>query len=111
MKKPYGSPVVGYVRSARLNDPELDQAEAAIRAYAHEHGYNLVKVFREEGISSVATWRPQFEQLLRGLERGEWVGVILPDGEHLSTVARIEDGLKRKLHNAAGWSEYLTDNP
>jgi hypothetical protein len=50
----YGSPVAGYVRSPRLNDPELDVLEAQIRKYALEYGYNLAKVFREEGISSMA---------------------------------------------------------
>lgn len=78
----YGSPVVGYVRSPWLNDPELDVLEAQIRQYAQEHGYNLVKVFREEGISSVAAWRPELEKVIRGLERREWVGVIVPDEGH-----------------------------
>jgi hypothetical protein len=37
-----GSPVMGYVRSAKLGDPQLDVWEAEIRAYCAERGYNLV---------------------------------------------------------------------
>ena len=91
--KPYGSPVVGYVRSARRGDPALDEAEAQIRAYCTEQGWNLAKVFKEEGVSSVAAWRPQFEEMVRGLERREWVGVILTHQEYLS----IARGMRRHL--------------
>jgi hypothetical protein len=100
----YGSPVVGYVRSPRLNDPELDVLEAQIQEYAQEHGYNLVKVFREEGISSVAAWRPELEKLIRGLERQDWVGVIVPNERHL-TVFRNSSmaGHIRQRIESRGW--------
>lgn len=84
--KPYGSPVVGYVRSARRDDPALDEAEAQIRAYCAEQGWNLAKVFREEGVSSVAAWRPEFEEMVRGLERREWVGVVINAEDDLSAI-------------------------
>jgi hypothetical protein len=99
----HGSPVVGYVRSPRLNDPELDVLEARIRGYAAEHGYNLVKVFREEGVSSVAAWRPELEKLIRGLERHEWVGVIVPDEGHWSENRVIAKRVIRQIDELA-WS-------
>jgi hypothetical protein len=99
---PYGSPVVGDVRSPRLNDPELDDLEAEIRQYAQEHGYNLVRVFREEGISSVAAWRPELEKLIRGLERREWVGVIVPDGGHWSRKGTVAKIIQRNIEKL-GW--------
>jgi hypothetical protein len=98
----YGSPVAGYVRSPRLNDPELDVLEAQIRRYALEYGYNLAKVFREEGISSVAAWRPELEKLVRGLERREWVGVIVPDEGHWSSKTAVAGRISGRIQ-LLGW--------
>ena len=100
--KPYGSPVVGYVRSPRLNDPALDEAEAQIRAYCAEQGWNLAKIFREEGVSSVAAWRPQFEGVVRGLKQREWVGLVLVCLDSLSSNGQVRARLvsRVKLH---GW--------
>jgi hypothetical protein len=100
----HGSPVVGYVRSARLNDPELDLLEARIRQYAAEHGYNLVKVFREEGISSVAAWRPELEKLIRGLERREWVGAIVLDATHWSSRPTVARRIQERVEQTGFWS-------
>jgi hypothetical protein len=100
----HGSPVVGYVRSPRLNDSELDVLEARIREYAAEHGYNLVKVFREEGISSVAAWRPELEKLIRGLERHEWVGVIVPDEGHWSNRLAVLKRIRGRLEQSGTWA-------
>lgn len=99
----YGSPVVGYIRSPRLNDPELDVLEEAIRQYASDHGYNLVRVFREEGISSIAAWRPQLENVIRGLERREWAGVLVPTVSHWSKNAAMAERIRRRVEQY-GWS-------
>lgn len=99
--RPYGSPVVGYVRSARRGDPALDEAEAQIRAYCAGQGWNLAKVFREEGVSSVAAWRPQFEEMVRGLERREWVGVVIISEEHLSAAKAAATRLKARIESLA----------
>lgn len=104
--KPYGSPVVGYVRSARRSDPALDEAEAQIRAYCAEQGWNLAKVFREEGVSSVAAWRPQFDEMVRGLERREWVGVIIRARSDISTVPNVELRLMATL-TAHCWISFI----
>jgi hypothetical protein len=98
----YGSPVVGYVRSAKLDDPELDVLEQQIRRFAKEHGYNLVKVFREEGISSVAAWRPALQKVIQGLDRHEWVGVIVPNERHWSSNAAIASKIRNRL-DQSGW--------
>jgi hypothetical protein len=103
----YGSPVVGYVRSPQLNDAELDDLEAEIRQYAREHGYNLVKVFREEGISSVAAWRPELESLIRGLERRDWVGVVTLHTNQLSGQAFVAKRIQSRIEDT-GWIEYMT---
>ena len=105
----YGSPVVGYVRSPRLNDPELDALEAQIREYAREHGYNLVKVFRDEGTSSVAAWRPELEKLMRGLERREWVGVIVPGEGHWSQIPSTARRIRQAIQTAGGWITFIAE--
>lgn len=105
--KPYGSPVVGYVRSARRGDPALDEAEAQIRAYCAEQGWNLAKVFREEGVSSVAAWRPQFEEMVRGLERREWVGVVIHRNDDLSSANSVRRNLKCAI-DRVGWLLRIT---
>ena len=111
--KPYGSPVVGYVRSPRLNDPALDEAEAQIRAYCAEQGWNLAKVFREEGISSVAAWRPQFEEMVRGLERRNWVGVVIKQIDHLSGQAYRMRRIIERIQAQNAWIAYVdnTEKP
>lgn len=106
--KPYGSPVVGYVRSARRGDPALDEAEAQIRAYCAEQGWNLAKVFREEGVSSVAAWRPQFEEMVRGLERREWVGVVITAEAFLSSQVGVAKRLRAHIEEH-GWIYVLTN--
>jgi hypothetical protein len=70
--------VVGYIRSHKCGDPKLDEWEAEIRSYADEHGYSLVVVLREEGVSGVSACRPVLEKLLHYLENGDYAGVIIP---------------------------------
>ena len=106
--KPYGSPVVGYVRSARHGDPALDDAEAHIRAYCAEQGWNLAKVFREEGVSSVAAWRPQFEEMVRGLEQRVWVGVVISSSTHFSINMSRANRLALAVEKY-GWLEIIGD--
>jgi Resolvase, N terminal domain len=103
----YGSPVVGYIRSAQLNDPELDVLEEHIQQYAKEHGYNLVKTFREQGISSVAVWRPELEKLIRGLERHGWVGVVVPDDSHWSARSAVAKRIQERVEGAGGWTAII----
>lgn len=70
--------VIGYIRSPKRGDPKLDEWETQMRNYAEEHGYDLVEVLREDGISGVSTYRPALEQLLHSLENGDYVGVLVP---------------------------------
>jgi hypothetical protein len=100
-----GSPVVAYVRSPRIDDPALDVLEAEIRERAVRQGYNLVRIVRDEGVSGIAAWKPGLEQVIHGMERGKYVGVVLPSLRHLglgrSAVNRIVDRIRR----TGGWIE------
>jgi len=105
-----GSPVVGYIRSARRGDPQLDEWEAQIRAYCAERGYNLVEVVRDEGVSAVASWRPGLEKIIQGAERRGWVGVIVPARRHFGrNDATIRMSIGR-LNGAGTWVRIL-DSP
>jgi hypothetical protein len=100
-----GSPVVAYVRSPRIDDPALDVLEAEIRERAVRQGYNLVRIVRDEGVSGIAAWKPGLEQVIHGMERGKYVGVVLPSLRHLglgrSAVNRTVDRIRR----TGGWIE------
>lgn len=99
---------MGYIRSPRLHDPELDVHESRIRQYATESGYNLVRIFREEGISSVAAWRPELEKVIRGLVRHEWVGVIVPDETHWSSRASVRRHIRNRISASEAWVTEIT---
>jgi hypothetical protein len=100
-----GSPVVGYVRSAKFKDPKLDELEARIRNYAEERGYNLITVRREEGISGVAAHKPMLEQIIREVAVRKYVGVIVPSEEHLSSKPSIAHHVNSRIEHAGGWVE------
>ncbi len=105
----FGSPVVGYVRSVRLHDPELDVAEQLIREHARAYGLNLVHVFREEGISSVASWRPELEKLIHGLKHHDWAGVLIPDDTHWSRNKNMAARIRGRVERI-GWVTVLNDH-
>lgn len=102
-----GSPVVGYVRSAKLGDPRLIEWEAEIHKYATEHGYNLVEIVRDEGVSGVAAWMPGIELVIRSLENGTRVGVITPSIHHLGVSSSRRARLVRRIKRSGAWIEVL----
>jgi len=106
--QPYkGSSVLGYVRSARRNNPQLDEWEAEIRAYAAERGYNLLVVLREEGVSAVSAHRPIMRYAVAELATNHGVGLIMPSPDHLG-IPRIAKILTRQIVQCTNsWIEYL----
>jgi DNA invertase Pin-like site-specific DNA recombinase len=101
------SPVVGYIRSAQINDPRLDEWEAEIRAYASERGYYLVKVARESGTSGVASYRPVLNEILNDLTSGEYIGLIVLNRQHLSSNRTTQERLRGKIDYIGAWIEYI----
>lgn len=102
------SPVVGYVRSAMLNDPRLDEWEAQIRTYAAERGYNLVRVYREEATSGTRNVKPILQQILDSVHVGRYVGLITPSLAHLSSTPSAAARIVHQInHNA--WIQFLVN--
>jgi len=102
-----GSPVVGYIRSAKLGDPQLDEWEGQIRHYASERGYNLVEVVRDEGVSAVTVWKPELERLISKFTTAGYAGVITP---HRSSLAQSPSAVTRTISRivaAGAWIEFL----
>jgi hypothetical protein len=103
------SPIVGYVRSARKSDPQLDQLDAQIRRYASERGYNLAAVFREEGVSGVAVHRPVLDTLLLKLDTCHYAGVVVPTLCHLSAQRTLLTRTIARIHENA-WLDTILPN-
>lgn len=102
-----GSPVVGYIRSARRGDPQLDEWEAQIRAYCAERGYNLVEVVRDEAVSAVTTWKPGLDRILHGIARKQWVGVLAIDCTHLGSPRTVRRRMIKAIEAANGWLYFI----
>jgi len=72
---------VGYRRVSmpdQVNGHSLDAQETNIRRYADEHGWQLVKIYVDAGISAKkGSRRPAFEQLLRDAKDGKFDIVIV----------------------------------
>jgi len=66
--------VAGYVRVSSdeqvSEGVSLDNQEAKIRAYAESQGWDLVQVYREEGISGKIISRPQLNRMLQDIHAG-----------------------------------------
>src|SRR5216683_1763281 len=96
---------------ARIRDAAL--APAATRTHLEElaraYGLNLVHVFREEGISSVASWRPELEKLIHGLKHHDWAGVLIPDDTHWSRNKNMAARIRGRVERI-GWVTVLNDH-
>jgi DNA invertase Pin-like site-specific DNA recombinase len=103
-----GSPVVGYIRSAKLGDSQLDVWEAEIRAYCAERGYNLVEVIRDDGVSGVAAWKPGLERLIRDVEDGRLVGVLIPGYAHLESTQNAQKRIIKRMEQAGAWVQCIS---
>ena len=102
--------MVGYIRSAKLNDPQLDEWEAEIRAHAAERGYNLVEVVRDEGVSGVAVWKPGLERVIRDVECGKYTGIILLGLKHLALASAPVTTVVERVKRAGGWMDPIGPN-
>lgn len=101
------SPVVGYVRSARTNDPRLYDWEVQIRAYAAECGYYLTVIIRDEGVSGVAPVREGLNELIRQVNDSPIVGVITPSPTHFAASATSAKRIYERITLAGSWVHFI----
>jgi len=62
----------------------LEAQENAIKTWAAEHGYELVKVFVEPGLSAKTDNRPIFQSMIKTVERGEADGVVIHKSDRIA---------------------------
>lgn len=107
-RQPYrGSPVAGYMRSAKWNDPRMAKWEAGIRTYAAERGYNLTALVREEGVSGVAIWKPKLQQLIADTLDRKYIGIIAPSVQHLHIRASNSARIIAQISVTDAWISFL----
>lgn len=67
--------IVGYVRVSTEEQASeglsLDHQEGRIRAYAESQGWELLKIYREEGFSGKTKDRPELKNMIKDIEAGE----------------------------------------
>jgi len=71
----------GYIRvsgKGQVNGDGLVRQETDIREYADTHGYEIVRIFREEGVSGTEADRPELARLMLRLEEnGHGIKTVL----------------------------------
>lgn len=101
-------PVIGYICSAKADDPRFDEWEAQIQARAAELGCNLIAVLIDEGISSATLHRPMLQKAIRHLRTQAATGVIIPSRTQL---AFRKTDIGRLLARLRGyrWVEFIQE--
>jgi len=117
------SKAYAYVRVSGIGQVRgdgLERQERAVKKYAKAHSLEIVKVFREEGVSGTLEERPQLARLMVRLEEnGEGVDTVII--ERLDRLARdlmvqeaIIDDLNKqgfKLVSATEGDDLLSSDP
>ena len=98
-----------YVRKSRLKDDrslEIENQVELLVDYANANNMNY-KIFKEEGNSE--DWsRPEFQKMLKELERGLYDGVLVTDQDRL-TRDRVDFGLFVRFANKYSLLLYMID--
>lgn len=79
--------VVGYVRVSTEDQAEKDSIEAQedyIRSWAEKEGWELLRIYKDDGYSGKDLNRPALQQLLRDAENHEFDAVICYHNDRLS---------------------------
>jgi DNA invertase Pin-like site-specific DNA recombinase len=88
----------GYLRvsgKGQLEGSGLDRQEDTIRDYAQKHGYDVVRIFREEGVSGTLDEadRPAFQSMLAEILKDSVRVVIVEGLDRLAREYRIQESL------------------
>lgn len=101
-----GSAVVGYVRSPLEPDHRLGQWELELTHYAGNKGWHLGAIVKETRTSGVTQFVPGFNQMIRDLDKGKYVGVIVPSLSHFGVVRSTAMGRLRAIQATSAWIEF-----
>ena len=93
--------LIGYCRVSTDNQKEegtIEIQKEALREYARENGFELVKIFCDEGVSGGLEDRPGLAELFSFLEREKEVeGVLIYKLDRLARDLYIQEHLIKKL--------------
>jgi DNA invertase Pin-like site-specific DNA recombinase len=120
-REPFGAPrLVAYLRQSVSNGGDsLEAQEAAIRSWAEAHGYEIVDVFADDGLSGPLDEhdRPGLAAALKALEDGEASGVVVHRLDRLARLLTTQEALLAAIWSRAGrifavdGGEILRDDP
>lgn len=74
----------------------LSRHRRALTQMAFERGYNVVRIYEEIVSGDTISSRPQMQQLLSAVERGEYAGVIVNDADRLARGDSIDQGIVKQ---------------
>jgi site-specific DNA recombinase len=91
-------PAYGYLRVSGLSQVDghgLDRQEETIRGFAQAKGYELVKIFREEGVSGTKGEedRPAFKEMVTEILRDGIRTILVESLDRLAREFRIQEHL------------------
>ena len=100
----------GYIRvsgKGQVNGDGLYRQESTIRNYADKHGFELVEIFAEEGVSGTEADRPELARMLVDLEEnGHGIKTVII--ERVNRLARDlmvqSSSLRISRRRALSWS-------
>ena len=98
-----GSPVVGYLRTARLDDQRIDSWEVKMRNFASAWGYNLTDIRRDVGRSGASVWKPELEKVISCLTKGRYVGAIILSCQHLGVTPSQQRRVVARAAKVGAW--------
>jgi site-specific DNA recombinase len=103
-----GTRAVGYVRVSTLEQVEhgngLEVQEEAIRAYCEQRGFELVRIYREEGVSGAngIDCRVALPQLVAALDEGQFEVVVIARLDRLARDLMVQETIIADLHKRGG---------
>ena len=91
--------VVAYARFSSENQREesIDAQIRAIKYYANQYGHDIVGIYSDKAKSGRTTDRPQFMQMIRDSEKGEFEAVIVHKLDRFSRDSTDTAYYERKL--------------
>ena len=99
---------VSQERSAR-NGYGLDAQEHNVQRFVEYKGWELVELFREEGVSGYKRERPALDRLLEGAKAGRFSTVIFPSIDRAGRSVKDVIEIDQTLHAAGVATVFLRE--
>ena len=87
-----------YCRVARMDDAAITHQKSMLFDYANQHGYEIAKMYTDNGFSGMNFERPAFQELLADIESGFIGTVIVKDSSRISRNWQDLHSLFQRFH-------------